>query len=669
MALLNIRAMLKQLRDSFDSFESRPLSHSESETLRDIEQKLRQISHLFTNLGDSQTCHATGGQTVETAVISEAAIDAQLTPSVSPAPLRLSQTSAIEGVRPSRACSPPRAPVNEKDQVYSPCTTIPVIPCSVAEWKDFPRVLKRACALGAKNIGACKATLDVSGLWRERQRDAVRCIGYGTEQQASGVYKIVMKETRQKLLWSEGPMADVGSIMEEQMSRLNNDDGLSGVFYRTDVQVKTATQRKAIGLADESLLWPLRGNMLEETAHAIDGIHTPYFYQSGPAPGAVFAMHVEDAKLCSVNILYKGRKIWIVIPPRSRERLEQRLREDNPDARCCSQFVRHLSVFVPLYKLKAWDVDFSIVDQRAGEAVITFEDTYHEGFSVGSSAAEAINYAAKDWNTEKYTFCSRGCPGPWIDASFLTVPVPAARESASGGPCQVISEHNRAPRPRRQPVLSDSASTRVQDTPGHLPCSDKHPCLYTGIDRVYQQALEDVVAIQQQQKARILQLIMQSSPNFENPVVEQRPSETQKVIARIVHSRRRISGCYLSLRHDYMKLASIYVREVSRIKDGKRIQMDRQRRLANQGVRSGKGRGKEPKTLALELMLGNPPHMSKSDLERCIKWGDCLTKLCAKLGRQCLGTFPTAVCVELTANFSTGLSHFPELARPITPEE
>ncbi len=309
--------MRSKISEFFNNLESRPLSRSESRVLRDIELKLFEVYELFERLKSRQPPFAPDAQ-------GSAAIDANPSPvacahvttsssrtSDPPAP---SQISNLEGNTAPRACSPPHALGDSAENEYPSTTlslvdTLPVVRCSMAEWRDFPCVLDRAIALGAKETGAFKTPLDVSETWHERQNSAVRCKEYDVALQASGVYEIFTRETKQKLSWSRTPTADVSSVLEEQTSRLNNDGGLSGVFYRTDVRAKTAAQRKAAGLSADSMLWPLPGNRLDETSHSIHGIHTPYFYQSGPAPGALFAMHVEDARLYSINILHKGRKL------------------------------------------------------------------------------------------------------------------------------------------------------------------------------------------------------------------------------------------------------------------------------------------------------------------------------------------------------------------------
>ncbi len=322
-------------------------------------------------------------------------------------------------------------------------------------------------------------------------------------------------------------------------------------------------------------------------------------------------------------------------------------------------------------KLKAWGVEFSIADQRAGEAIVTFEDTYHEGFSVGSSAAEAINYAAKDWNKQDYTFCSDGCFGPWIPESFFAIRTPEATLETLSGDHRATLHENTTLRPRKQCTKKPPRDTaiRVQNAPKSLSCSATHTCLLVGPDRIYQHALEDVATIEQQQKARIIQMIMQCSPGSKESVIEKSPTETQKVISRIVSHRRQITQHSMSLRQDYMKLAAIYAEEVIRIKDCRVAEKDKKRRIANGGVRSKKKRGKGGKSEALESMLGQPPQMARSDLRRCIEWGNCLTELREALGPRCLRTFPATTCFDLAVSFTAGLAHFPELAKPIAPEE
>ncbi len=130
------------------------------------------------------------------------------------------------------------------------------------------------------------------------------------------------------------------------------------------------------------------------------GINTPYLYvataSSPKCCPALFAMHVEDSRLYSLNFLHAGApKYWVVVDPRDAERLERRICEScrrPPPQRLCRQFVRHLSLWVPVEVLTQWDIRYTALKQEAGELVVTAPGAYHQGWNGGWNVAEAINY-------------------------------------------------------------------------------------------------------------------------------------------------------------------------------------------------------------------------------------------------------------------------------------
>ena len=56
--------------------------------------------------------------------------------------------------------------------------------------------------------------------------------------------------------------------------------------------------------------------------------------------------------------------------------------------------------------MEEWNIPHYIIDQQAGQFVITFPKTYHQGFSPASSIAEAINYAGENWTYPDYFPCN-----------------------------------------------------------------------------------------------------------------------------------------------------------------------------------------------------------------------------------------------------------------------
>ncbi len=123
-------------------------------------------------------------------------------------------------------------------------------------------------------------------------------------------------------------------------------------------------------------------------------------------------MHMEDHRLYSLSFHHRGAsKFWVVVRPSSAARLEACL------ALCmeemfglewatprCSQFVRHMSVWVSLEKLGEWRVAFELVEQRAGNLIITASGANHQGWNAGDTEAETINYAnsAAAWRLAGY---------------------------------------------------------------------------------------------------------------------------------------------------------------------------------------------------------------------------------------------------------------------------
>jgi hypothetical protein len=104
--------------------------------------------------------------------------------------------------------------------------------------------------------------------------------------------------------------------------------GLEDVHYRTDIPIRTELDRSRLGLPP-SRIHPLKNNQLSRTRCEVPGIHWPYGYES-PGFGAPFSAHHEDFELLSVNDLWKGRKLWLLISPESKLELESKLKDTNP---------------------------------------------------------------------------------------------------------------------------------------------------------------------------------------------------------------------------------------------------------------------------------------------------------------------------------------------------
>ncbi|KAK0664420.1 Lysine-specific demethylase 4D [Lasiodiplodia hormozganensis] len=131
-------------------------------------------------------------------------------------------------------------------------------------------------------------------------------------------------------------------------------------------------------------------------------------------------MHVEDCHLASINYLYTGEKVWIIVEPQSGSRLEEKLAATGIE-KGCSQFLRHSARYVPRPLLDEWGISYKVVRQLSGEIIVTFPGAYHQGFSTGFTCAEAVNYAEADWSTAQYQFCSDRCPEGSIQAPMMAL--------------------------------------------------------------------------------------------------------------------------------------------------------------------------------------------------------------------------------------------------------
>ncbi|OJD32670.1 transcription factor jumonji aspartyl beta-hydroxylase [Diplodia corticola] len=158
------------------------------------------------------------------------------------------------------------------------------------------------------------------------------------------------------------------------------------------------------------------GSRLARTAGKVAGVHTPYEYISSAASSAT-GMHVEDALLGSINILFTGApKVWLIVPPSALGLLEAKVKKALTDplrfARPCSQFVRHMDALLSPRLLEEWKVPYHIVTCRAGEMVVTLPGAYHQVANAGPNYAQAINFAPPGWSgpPEGYSFCGPNCP-------------------------------------------------------------------------------------------------------------------------------------------------------------------------------------------------------------------------------------------------------------------
>ena len=365
------------------------------------------------------------------AAISQVRPLSALSPTTTSAPS--SAPSSTEQGSPSSSTSPPASasrPVEDPSVAidYQFDSSVLVLRPSVDEWLDFPSILASAKALNAHAIGAFKVVVP-AGLHHPLPSREVtgrqRCWGYRANALPNKTYEIEMPAKRQVFRQSLPCSLSALEAMKRHEMILKTENGLDGVYYRTDIPAETPQQRAATWLPEESMIWPLKGNMLSETKFSIPGLHWPYAYESGSEFGASFQDHVEHLGLYSISHLHAGRKLWRIVTPSAADAFVTNLKETNSEIFWeCEQCVRHAGIFVPLSTLEEWGIPFTILDQKAGEIIITMPWAYHAGFSCGYTLAEAVNYADADWTSHDHSACLPSCPEAPISIDLLAFRAP-----------------------------------------------------------------------------------------------------------------------------------------------------------------------------------------------------------------------------------------------------
>ncbi|KAF4125192.1 [histone H3]-trimethyl-L-lysine4 demethylase [Geosmithia morbida] len=290
---------------------------------------------------------------------------------------------------------------------------------TLSQWEDFPAVLRTARGLGAEEDGCFKVVLPpgLLGPLPPKTAQTVAANAFRTRlMERTRIWQVSTVPTQARFParpaegeGGDGAHPEFEGDTDSAFARLrtlfnkSKNKQVREVRYRVDVPAWSAEQRLTAGVPARSPIHPLRGDRLDRTRAVIPGIHTPYVYESGAAFGAPFQLHAEDFRLSSLNHLYRGRKVWVVVPPSAVEHAEERLGRRSG----CSQFMRHRAHFLFPTKLDRLAIPYRVVDQRAGETVVVLPDAYHQGFSTGYTLAEAKNYAEPGWEPGalSYTPC------------------------------------------------------------------------------------------------------------------------------------------------------------------------------------------------------------------------------------------------------------------------
>ncbi|CAG9986837.1 unnamed protein product [Clonostachys byssicola] len=447
------------------------------------------------------------------------------------------------------------------------------------------------------------------------------------------------------------PSSSAEEEVRKQDDRLRN-NSLKGVYYATDMLAADEADRRARGLPAVSPIHPLAGDQLNKTTCAIQGIHSPYCYESDHKEGAPFLLHTEDFQLCSVNLLHQGRKIWICIFPDASNELEDKLRQVKPGGKSmlsCSQFIRHACIYISTAELEKWGIPYTIVDQRAGEIVVTLPSTYHQGFSLGYTKAEAVNYADKKWDpANTRNPCSRSCPKFAITHDDICI--------------EKISENSESDQALGAEVKQ---AVTIQESISQCLASQSD-----GFQKLFTSSNSNLGDIQ---KVRVLELVLQCAwPEMPtNFIPERSASNITKQLQNIRAqgnfnaAQERVMLALLARAHRQL------VQEIEAERVGVRRAKNRRHRNEKKTIHqkssfAAGGRTKAAKTVASETMMEGSD-MAPRVFQECLKDGCRLLTIAEQLEFGILISFP--VRDVQSQDFHLSLTNAPSclfLEQPIT---
>lgn len=202
----------------------------------------------------------------------------------------------------------------------------------------------------------------------------------------------------------------------------------------------------------------------------VPGVTSPYHHIGEPMSGT--GLHCEDGNLQSANINLLGLKLWVLIDPKSTEKLETFIRT-RYGGRRCDQWLRHLHLFVRPADLRKEKIEFKMVAARPGDMVVTGPRQYHMVVNMTASFAVAINFllAGDPLFPERETqVCADCC---FVFALEENLGNFKGVDECMPGEQQVASQdsHIKASRTRNKPTATNSATNLDRENtpaPGRL---------------------------------------------------------------------------------------------------------------------------------------------------------------------------------------------------------
>lgn len=157
--------------------------------------------------------------------------------------------------------------------------------------------------------------------------------------------------------------------------------------------------------------------------------------------GSILTARTSFANTTVVYFHHRGApRKWIVIPPVAKQKFEEKMRAVNEErSDLCSQFVRHMKLWIEPLVLKEWGIQFIEFVQNPQELIFFCPDTYFYGFSEGLSIVESKLHAGPRWGKDNdgYKYCdgdSACCQADNImaDLTAKTTAGPSTKKASSG---------------------------------------------------------------------------------------------------------------------------------------------------------------------------------------------------------------------------------------------
>ena len=290
-------------------------------------------------------------------------------------------------------------------------------PENMDQCRDLPLLLAQAEKLGAPQTGAFKFVLpddynvDIQRFHGHRESVST----FASKRHEVGVFNIYRNITSGYMEVDDHPpeSMDVEFLAAEIERLLGDPERLTKMRYCTDQPARTPKDRLELGFPAESPIWPLSDNQLDLTKYVIPGLHWPYEYSSNQH-GGLFTLHQEDGHADSLNCLYSGEKLWTTVA-----KSHSRLIEEDVKRGTCAQKVRHAARYYTRSKLDSLGASYTSFIQRPREVVFVYGRIYHQGGTIGSTRAEAVNYAPPGWTIQGYQECKETCGGFPIPNRFM----------------------------------------------------------------------------------------------------------------------------------------------------------------------------------------------------------------------------------------------------------